>query len=134
MSGGHTSAALAQECTLLLFEVGGQVFAADPREVTRIDRFQPFLPTLEILPTDSKRVLIARSANGEFQVPVDSVRGVQQLPVSALRRPPALAQAVAGARAAEVMGMVLLGAEPVLIVDMQALSARQDGRASSQGT
>lgn len=120
-----------QECALLVFRVAGQRFAADPREVLRVDRVQPFLPLLELLPTDSKRVLVANGARGEFQVPVDAVEGVHRLPASLLRRPPPVAVHLGGPRVGELMGMVLEGETPLLIVDMKALSARVDGPAQS---
>jgi chemotaxis signal transduction protein len=115
---------VARECSLLVFEVAGQTFAADPLDVVRVDRIQPFLPVAQIVPTESKRVLVARGRGGEFQVPVDRVRGVQRFAANALRRAPALALAVGGARAGELMGMVLDAGSPVPIVDLLALSAR----------
>ena len=128
-------AASASECSLLFFEIAGQTFAADPLEVVRVDRRDTDLPIVEIMPATPKgtRVLVAKTASGEFQLPVDRVMGVRRFPNSSLRRPPALAFAVSGARANELMGVVLDGQTPVPIMDLKTISARAKSRAKARG-
>jgi hypothetical protein len=123
------AAAAGSECDLLFFVISGQTFAADPREVVRIDRARDDLPRATVRETAAARVLVARGGEGEFQLPVDQVLGVRRFQHAALRRPPALARAVGGPRAEEVMGLVLDGQSPVLIVDLQALSRRAEAPA-----
>lgn len=123
-----------EECNLLFVQSGGQAFAVDPVDVVRIDRPNPSLPTAAVFPGHASRMLVARGPGGEFQVAVDRVVGVRRFPRTALRPPPQLARLLTGPRADEVMGVVLDGELPVLIVDLQALSARAERPASQQGT
>ncbi|MBS2030377.1 MAG: hypothetical protein JST54_20915 [Deltaproteobacteria bacterium] len=126
-------AASASECSLLFFEISGQLFAADPLEVVRVDRTSDELPTAELVASKGRRVLVAKGPKGEFQVTVDRVLGVRRFPHTALRRPPTLALVVTGARGRELMGMVLDGQTPVPIIDLKTISARAKTRANSRG-
>jgi len=132
---GRDAAAPVDTFDLLFFEAGGQVFAASPADVARIDRPARSLGTAAIRDSSAGRVLVVQGERRagppgdpavpfEFQIPVDRVLGVRRFPRTALRRTPVLSQAVGGPRAGEVMGVVLDGQTPVLIIDVRQMGVR----------
>jgi hypothetical protein len=113
------------ECDVFFFEVGGQVFGADPTDVLRIDRSRPELLTAMLqLPVRSARVMVVRGIAGEVQVPVDTVLGVRRVGQLRLRRTPTFLQLLGGNWTRWLLGLVLREDEdqpPVVVVDLKAL-------------
>ncbi|MGC4113367.1 MAG: hypothetical protein QM765_01570 [Myxococcales bacterium] len=114
-----------QDVDLILFEVGGRKWAADPWDVVRVDRASG---------ESSARALVVRGSEGETPVPIDRLLGFQRVPAQALRALPPFAQtltspAVIGAWLAPEDSRSEGSAAPgevgvkeiVLLLDLQAL-------------
>jgi chemotaxis signal transduction protein len=96
---------------LILFEVGGRKWAADPWDVVRVDRDAQAGEM-------SARALVVRGGEGEVRVPIDRLLGFQRVAAESLRPLPPFAQTLASPA---VVGAWLLPEEIVLLLDLQAL-------------
>ncbi|MFN0061705.1 MAG: Frizzy aggregation protein FrzB [Myxococcaceae bacterium] len=113
---------------LLLFEVGGQKYAAHAEQVRRVDRATADAFERRSLGPlrDGQRALVFECAEGEAQLRVDAVHGFRRVAVDQLRRMPASAQADACA-----VGLWLSDEQPLVLVD---LMETRKGRHGSDAT
>lgn len=100
-----------RDVDLILFEVGGRKWAADPWDVLRVDRSGAAGET-------TARALVVRSGQGETRVPIDRLLGFQRVSAQALRPMPPFAQSLTSPA---VVGAWLAQQEIVLLLDLQAL-------------
>src|SRR5206468_7552764 len=83
--------ALSTTVDLLLFEVAGVRFGADPSQVVRIDRpmEEPSVGAPLGMPVMGSRALVFRADNGELRrLDIDKVAGVKTVSIESLRRLP----------------------------------------------
>ncbi len=109
-------AAPASSVDLLMFEIGGAVYAADAAQVLRIERPQETTLALEELgaKTEGGRALVFQTQEGEGQLRVDAVLGVEGVAVSDLRKLPPVA-----CRRPYALGLFIAeGRAPVLLIDL----------------
>jgi chemotaxis signal transduction protein len=107
------------EIDLVVFEVGGERFAAELGQVRRIDLFEPTDSVGHPLgtPLVGGRALVFDFGRGhERRLAVDKVCGVSRVPVTSLRRMPAAVNA-----ARFFLGAWLDGDVAVLLVDLFSL-------------
>lgn len=110
-----------QAVELVVFRVGGSRFAADLAQVRRVDVPEKAESVGAPLgePLSGRRALVFDSVDGpERRLTVDEVLGVTRAPVASLRRMPLAARA-----ARYSIGAWLDGDEPVLLVDLQAMTS-----------
>jgi hypothetical protein len=102
---------------LFLFDVAGLTWGADAAQVLRVDREREGSVGAPLgAPLEGRRALVFHDREGaQRRLAIDLARGVQQVPVAALRRLPSLAH---GARA---VGAWLDGERTVLLVDLVQL-------------
>ena len=101
-----------RDVDLILFEVGGRKWAADPWDVVRVDRAGGEGEA-------SARALVIKYGEGETRVPIDRLLGFQRVPAHALRPLPPFAQRLTSPA---VVGAWLAASEEiVLLLDLQAL-------------
>lgn len=114
------------EVDLFLFEVGGELYGADAAQVLGIVRPQGTAPATPLGQTRSAgRALRVRTGNGVEELAVDGVRGVASVPVSSLRRLPAVARVRPYS-----IGVWLTSSQAVMLVDLSKLL---DPRAPQEG-
>lgn len=108
-------AAQPAEVELLVFELGGERYAADTTQVLRIGRPVAGGPRRAAFssPGAPRSVVFQDPAGGEGQLEVDQVLGVRHVPVSNLRRLPRAARA-----SRFTIGVWLDGARPILLIDL----------------
>lgn len=114
---GFDDAAFAEKnVELILFEVGGERFAADATLVVRIDRPEESSVIREELGPLKRggRALVFKAAGGEGSLRVDGVQGVRTVDALTLRRLPLAASPPKSC----AMGVWLDGEKPVLLVDL----------------
>lgn len=110
-----------QAVDLVVFRVAGSRFAADLAQVRRVDVPEKAESVGAPLgePHAGRRALVFEVAEGrERRLAVDEVLGVTRAPVTSLRRMPLVARA-----APFSIGAWLDGDEPVLLVDLQAMTS-----------
>lgn len=105
----------AASVELLLFDIGRSTFAADASQVRRIDVPRAGAIVRDELgrPDVGGRAIVFETADGEAQLRVDRVRGVQAVPLEELRRLPPVAR---GHRFA--LGLWLTTDRSVLLIDL----------------
>jgi hypothetical protein len=114
-----TEASLPAFVDVLLFEIQGGLFAADPAAVSRVERCRPDKPQVQLgAAARGPRALCIAAGGRELQLPVDTLLGIRSAPRAALRRLPEFARGL-GAR--PVAGVVLLEDRPALLLDLAAL-------------
>lgn len=100
---------------ILLVGVGEEQYGVDATQVLRIDRAEggafahPALGTLR----EGKRSLVFQTDNGEAQLKVDAIIGVDSVPLSKLRRMPP-----AATRSPLAVGLYLSDARPIVLIDL----------------
>jgi chemotaxis signal transduction protein len=107
------------EIDLVVFEVGGERFAADLGQVRRIDLDDPSESVGQPLGTPSfgKRALVFEVGGGrERRLAVDTVFGVSRVPITSLRRMPTAVKASSFS-----LGAWLDGDAAVLLIDLLSL-------------
>lgn len=112
-----------QTVDLVIFRVAGARFAADLAQVRRVDVPEKAESVGAPLgePHAGRRALVFDAAEGrERRLAVDEVLGVTRAPVTSLRRMPLAARA-----APYSIGAWLDGDEPVLLVDLLAMTSPQ---------
>lgn len=110
-----TSTPSPEYVELLLFDVGTQVFGADATQVIRIDRPGPEARVFKELGSLrlGGRALVFSSPQGEAQLTIDAILGIERAAVSTLRRVP-----LAGAICPYALGFWLDEDVPVLLLDL----------------
>lgn len=106
---------------LVVFRVAGTRYAADLAQVRRVDVPEQAESVGAPLgdPQHGRRALVFESQPGtERRLAVDEVLGVTRAPVTSLRRMPLAARASRFS-----IGAWLDGDEPVLLVDLQAMTS-----------
>jgi chemotaxis signal transduction protein len=100
---------------ILLVGVGEEQYGVDATQVLRIDRAEsgafahPALGTLR----EGRRSLVFQTENGEAQLKVDAILGVDAVPISRLRRMPP-----AATRSPLAVGLYLSDERPIVLIDL----------------
>lgn len=109
------SAPASGDVDILFFEIAGQLYGVDAKQVVRVDRPEPSSIELAGLgkPSVGSRSLVFGVGDEEAGLKVDLVRGISAVGVDRIRRMPSVAMAEPYA-----VGVYLDGEQAVVLIDL----------------